>query len=139
MTVEKEQKPIVNWMLDVSYRDVVFRTIGVLLLQKVSDVYDSITITSGSEYLTPEELIIVKQRYLKEVVKDVRIKKDLQLELSNIAKRKIDIIAEILKQHQLDKSSESTYYHDTLSQIFDKQIWRMRNIVNQANYHELNI
>ena len=124
-------------MIRTSYRDTVFKTISLLLMIKVGQRFDDIRIES-EQNLTAEQKIQLKKQYVKELLKESSVKKDIQLDLDDISKRKTEIVFEIMRQYSLDKNpSEMTYYHDQLCVVFDQCLWNVRVYVNKNRWDEL--
>lgn len=137
--MEKEQRPIVEAAFRTSFRKVIYKSICILLLKRVGERLDGITV-SAPAYITPEQLVQIKRQYAQELLQDDRVKKDAQIELDDIYRQKTDLIAEVLRQYALDKNkSESTDYHDTLGRLFDECLWNVRVMVNKGRWSQLGV
>ncbi len=137
--MQKEQKPLVDAMLRTSFRGVVFRSISILLMKRVGSRLDEIRV-QAPPHITPERIAQIKREYAHELLQDDRVKKDAQLDLDDIYRLKSDLVAEILRQHSLDKNSaESTDYHDTLCKLFDQCLWNIRVLVNKGRWKDLGL
>ncbi len=137
--MQKEQKPLVDAMLRTSFREVVWRSIAILLMKKVGQRFDDMVIDAPS-HITAEQKMQLKRQYAQELLKDDRVKKDAQHDLDDISRMKSDVVAEILRQYSLDKNlSESTYYHDRLCFLFDECMWNIRYLVKKGKWKELGV
>lgn len=135
--MQREQIPIVNAMLRTSYRDTVFRSIALMLMVRVGQRFENMSI-EGGEHMTAEQKVQLKKQYAKELLKDSRVKKDIDLDIDDISKQKSDMVYEIMRQHGLHNNvSESTYMHDQLSLIFDQCLWNVRVCVKRGNWDAL--
>jgi len=106
---------------------------------RVAKRFDRMTIQCSAE-LSHEQIEQLRRQYAKELLKDDRVKKDIQIDLDDIYKQKTDIVAEIMRQHSLDKNpSEMTYYHDQLGIIFDQCLWNVRVYVSKNRWEELGL
>ncbi len=134
--MEKDQKPIVNTMLRTMFTQVIFDTIVVLLSNKMDRMLSRITISSDKA-LTKEKEEEVRIKYFEQILSEHHVQNELTACLNEIQKKKSDILVEILKQHSMDKGDESTYYHDFLQNMFEKQLWRVRILVRACNFKAL--
>jgi len=128
MTIQKDQKPIINAMLRTQFTDVIYDSICILLAKRVNEMLNCMTVKSEVK-LSSEEEVELKKQYFIQILKEDRVKKDLMYECDEIMKRKTDLLAEILKQYGMANTSESTYYHDFLQNTFDGQLWRIRSLI----------
>lgn len=137
--MQREQKPIVNAMLRTSYRDTIFRTIALFLMIRVGKRFDNMRI-EGADHLTSEQRVQLKKQYAKELLKDNRVKKDIDLDIDDISRKKSDMVSEIMRQYGLlTNVLESTYYHDQLSIIFDQCLWNVRVCVKKGDWEALGL
>lgn len=88
--------------------------------------------------LSPEQIAQLKRQYAKELLKDSRVKKDIMLDLDDIYRQKDDLVHQVMREYSLDKNtSESTYYHDQMSVVFDQCLWNIRVYVNANKWEQL--
>ncbi len=134
--MERDQKPIVNTMLRTLFTETIFKTICILLGNRVYKIYDSIKIDCNKE-LSPEMISEIKNKHFHKILKEDHIQKEMTTMLNEIQKNKSDVLAEVLKQHSMHDRDESTYYHDFLQNIFDMQVWKVRMLVKNHCFKEL--
>jgi 3-methyladenine DNA glycosylase AlkC len=104
---------------------------------KVGERFENMRI-EGGDHLTAEQKVQLKKQYAKELLKDSRVKKDIDVDIDDISKQKSDMVYEVMRQHGLLKNqSESTYIHDQLSLIFDQCLWNVRVCVKRGAWDAL--
>ena len=117
----------------------VFRSISLLLMRRMGERLDAIKVQAPPS-VTPEQIVQIKRQYAQELLQDERVKKEAQLDLDDIYRLKSDLVAEILRQHSLDKNpAESTDYHDTLCKLFDQCLWNVRVCVKKGRWADLGV
>ena len=129
--MEKEQKPVMAFMMEQTYRPIIFRSIANLMLLKIGEL---ITTVYRENEIPQEE----KKEFIKYILERESVKKKFIEEMERIKKREIDVIAEILKQHHLDKNvGEATYFHDQMCVIFREECIKIVNLIITGNYQAL--
>ncbi len=134
--MEKDQQPIVNAMLRTMFTKAIFDTIVILLSNKMEIMLGRIKIESDKA-LSKEREEEIRIKYFEQILSTHEVQSELKSYLSDIQVKRSDILAEILRQHNMDKGAESTYYHDFLQNTFDQQLWKVRMLVKNRNFRTL--
>lgn len=108
-------------------------------MKRIGERLDGIRVHAHPS-ITPEQIVQIKRQYAQEFLQNEDVKKDAQLDLDDIYRLKSDLVAEILRQHSLDKNpAESTDYHDTLCKLFDQCLWNVRLLVKKGRWADLGV
>lgn len=128
--MDKEQKPILKWMIDKSYRPVVFKTIAGLMLLEISKLISAVY---KAEYIQPND----KTAFINDVMEKDTVKRKFLLHLIELHKREGDIVAEIMTQHDMTKNlsgEDKTFYHDLLVQVFREECSKVKKLIEESRY-----
>lgn len=135
--MEKIQKKLVDGMIRTSYRGVIERGMALYLVKNLSEMAEHVTIESEFT-LSEEQKKEVLKVFWREMVKKDKIKKEFQVALDHFYKLKSDFLAEVMRQHDLDKNpSENTMIHDMLGQLFDQCLWNLRVSVGKGDWDNI--
>lgn len=135
--MDKTQKSLINGMIRTSYRGVIERGMALFLVKKLSEMAENVTIESEFT-LSEEQKAQVQKLFWREMVKKDEIKKEFQIALDGFYKLKTDFLAEVMRQHDLDKNpSENTMIHDMLGQLFDQCLWNLRISVGKGDWDKI--
>jgi hypothetical protein len=126
--MESEQKPVVKWIFDKSFRPAVFKTLSIFIQMDMQRVMNSI---KSANYIPLHS----KFEIFSDMCKQNSIKAKFIQTLEKLKNRKPEIIAEIIDQQSLNKNqSEITDYYDLLDTIFDEEYAVIYDIIIKNQY-----
>ncbi len=124
--MDKTVQPLITLAIQKHFKHVVYRTMAILLLRRIDDVKQSIKkitplITDDDFWMKCSE-----GKYKSHIMKCLR---------DVVGPMREDVAREVLKAYGLANiASESTYYHDVVSRMFDEGMAMMTNYIQAGRY-----
>ena len=131
--MDKEQKPVLKWMIDQSYRPVIFKTIAGLMLLEISKLIEAVY---KAEYIPDSD----KSMFISDMMIKDTTKRKFDHAINDLSTREVEVIAEIMKQHSLMDGlplDEVTLYHDEMVVVFREELSKVRTYIETNEYHKL--
>lgn len=135
MNKDKKVKSVMTkQMIREFYTGTIKRVIGFYFSKAVNEILGTLTVSSKG--LRAEKIELLKNEIMLQTLKTDKCKQILLFELDSLILRKIDIIAEILKQYGISNQVDATQYHDEMLIIFSEVISLYSSYVS-SNRHDL--
>src|SRR6187455_2360991 len=121
--IDKEQEPIIKAMINTTYSGVILRTILHYTLIDLSEISQSMKISSSHPLTLVERLHLRDQQLQSD-----HVKKSLLCCLNMLRRRKDDVITEIIKLYGLTLAhDEIEFYMDEMGAIFESFVKYVRD------------
>lgn len=131
--MDKDQKPIVDFMIEKSYRIAIENIIAIKIMNELSNMRSSIKVLDDGREPTAEFLDMV---FLSLLQQDNAKKVMIQF-VSDLRRMKTDYLAELMTQYNLHKDNEATYIHYRLCAIFDKSIEKFKQMIHKGDFKRI--
>ena len=127
--MEKEQKIIIDLMINSTYAPVIKKSVASLVLLDISKMLSAHKIENKFVY----------EKVVAETLMDHLFAKKLIFMLDNIhSAQRGDIIDEILKQYGLSlNKSETDYYHQVMEGVFFDAVDEIKKLIGSGNYNAI--
>ncbi len=144
--MDKTERKVIDFMLNSTYTDVIHRSITGYLSIAMNEIRDTIKLDSKwlanelAQYPVSQHVSIIvqlKEKAFLGILATDSCKKSLLWTVTETAKKRSDIIWEIMKQFGIDKGTDINYLHQQMETIFDRCVRKVRICIQQGKWKEL--
>lgn len=128
--MEKEKSIVNNAFLRTHFTPIIYKTIAFHLILRVGKVKNSIKI---NKYLSDS----ARDKVLNDQIKTDKSIRDLLGCLRELEAQSLDVVAEVLKQSDMESGYMATVDHDFLMGIFREQMTIIKGCVAKGDYEAI--
>ena len=134
---DKTQQKVIDFMIEKSYSHIIRRVIVIYVFKDIDQIRSTFKVEGLPTSMSGWDKFKVKQQMIKDTLQTDKCKNTLIGGLTITSKMKDDIIKEILEQYGIDKTDDSTNYHDQMCAIFDRHVGTIKACIHVGDYMAL--
>lgn len=123
-------------MIQNYYAEAILKSIVLLVGIAMEEIYSTLSIVSvKSEHSI--DLTDARMQLFEQLLHTKKCKEALLCQIDYAKKNRDDILIEILRQYGIDKSANTTEYHDEMIRVFNAQIDHIEELIINGQYDRL--
>ena len=142
--MDKTQEKALDFMLSKSYVETIHRTITAYLLMEMSEIKRTLKfdakilekyVSKYPDYFQATAALLIRDHIFLTLLNNDKTKKQLELVLKDVAKKKDDIVEEIIKQYGMSKDDDVATIHFKMCKLFDSSQKKISTAIKSGDYN----